>query len=232
LSTVLLIDDDVYFRRLLAPLLEAKGYRVLEAGRAADADRVLGGQHVDLLVLDGLLPDGDGVAWLEKQRRAGHNQPALFCSAFRRNLRDEQRLKTAGAQPLRKPIEPSAVLDAIDLALDRSPAKNSAEQRILELRAEYAAVLPGKLAELRAALHAVRVHPSDDSRYTTALRIAHRISGTSGSYGFIKLGEACAQIEEQLPVVRGADPEALAEWWRSMTNALIKTRAALDMEAL
>jgi CheY-like chemotaxis protein len=230
LSTVLLIDDDVYFRRLLTPLLEAKGYRVLEAGRAADAEKMLGGEHVDLFVLDGLLPDGDGVAWLEKQRRAGRTQPALFCSAFRRNLRDEQRLKSAGAHPLRKPIEPSAVIDAIDIALDRTPSKTGAELRILALRAEYAAVLPGKLAELRAALHAVRVKPLDDELYTAALRIAHRISGTAGSYGFITLGEACGRIEEQLPMVRTGD----MGWWRNITSALVQAKAALarDLETL
>jgi len=40
MRTILILDDDRVFRRLVVDALQKRGHRVLEAGRAVEADRV------------------------------------------------------------------------------------------------------------------------------------------------------------------------------------------------
>src|SRR5207248_6777949 len=63
MSTILVLDDDRIFRRLVVEALEQRGHRVLQAGRAAEADLLLEEEHADLLLVDGLLPDITAVQW-------------------------------------------------------------------------------------------------------------------------------------------------------------------------
>jgi len=73
--TVLVVEDDRLTREFLADNLIAEGFRVLAAGGVAAAVRFLQSEPPDLIVLDLGLPDGDGIALLERVR-AGERDPA------------------------------------------------------------------------------------------------------------------------------------------------------------
>jgi len=67
--TVLLVDDSVFFRELLTPLIKAAGYRVVAAASAADALMALKSEtRFDLIVTDIDMPDMDGFALAEAVR--------------------------------------------------------------------------------------------------------------------------------------------------------------------
>lgn len=119
MGTVLILDDDRVFRRLVVDALEKRGYRVLQAGRAAEAEAVLAAEPADLLLIDGLLPDTTGVEWLEKQRKAGRATPVLFVTSFWKSMRDfELVTKRLGAtELLRKPVVAAQVADRVDALL-------------------------------------------------------------------------------------------------------------------
>ncbi|MEW6270580.1 MAG: response regulator [Thermodesulfobacteriota bacterium] len=59
---VLVVDDDEDSRRLLAHLLERKGYSVVLADGGASALSTLAQQDVDVVVLDVMMPNMDGFA--------------------------------------------------------------------------------------------------------------------------------------------------------------------------
>ena len=124
MRTVLLVDDDRGFRRLLQAILEKQGYRVLQAGRGAEADAILASETPDLVVLDGLLPDTTGVDWLARLRGTGAAWPVLFVTSFWKSLREFNLVtKTLGAVDLlRKPIEPAAVVARLEKALSLGAA--------------------------------------------------------------------------------------------------------------
>ena len=77
---VLLVEDDDATRALIASNLAAHGYRVREAGTAADAVRAWDAQRPDLVLLDLGLPDTDGTTVIRRVRQDG-TTPILILSA-------------------------------------------------------------------------------------------------------------------------------------------------------
>ncbi|RZU40775.1 sigma-54-dependent transcriptional regulator [Edaphobacter modestus] len=65
---VLVVDDDQQMRTACCHVLAQKGAHVSEAGTLAEGEMLLQNQKVDLLLLDLKLPDGGGLALLEKAK--------------------------------------------------------------------------------------------------------------------------------------------------------------------
>jgi CheY-like chemotaxis protein len=86
MSSVLLIDDEQQLREQLRPLLEARTVRLFEACSIREADEVMAGQTPDLIVVNGLLPDGAGVDWIERLRVRNKAARVIFLAAFRNDL--------------------------------------------------------------------------------------------------------------------------------------------------
>ena len=68
LPEILLIDDEVPFRELIAHFLRTRGYRVHEAGDGEQALRFLSGHPVGLIVSDVCMPNCDGIELLTELR--------------------------------------------------------------------------------------------------------------------------------------------------------------------
>jgi CheY-like chemotaxis protein len=65
---VLVVDDDEQFRALARALLEPAGFEVLEAASIAECLARTRAHAADAIVLDILLPDGDGITALREIR--------------------------------------------------------------------------------------------------------------------------------------------------------------------
>lgn len=119
MSTILIIDDDRIFRRLVVAALEKRGHHVLQAARGSEADALLISNSADLFLVDGLLPDMTGLQWLEKQRGAGKATPALFVTSFWKTEPDfEAVTRQLGATKLlRKPVTADLVANEVSTLL-------------------------------------------------------------------------------------------------------------------
>src|SRR5579885_810183 len=208
-KTILLVDDDPEFRRLVAPSLAARGYRVLEAGTAKEADDLLASASPDLLIVDGQLPDRDGEDFLRSLQRTARSLPVVFISAFWRDSESYRRLtEELGASLLmHKPVIPVVFCEQVASLLARHAARHgpevdaSAEEAISMLRRAYAEQLPGKLADLEQAVQLARGKPADQLLLAGVRTRAHKLRGTAGSYGFPEVGKAMGRIEDALAAV-------------------------------
>ena len=59
---IVVVDDDADIRDILRTQLVRDGYRVSEAGNGAGLRSILEGGSVDLVILDLMLPDEDGLS--------------------------------------------------------------------------------------------------------------------------------------------------------------------------
>jgi two-component system response regulator AtoC len=80
-ATILVVDDDPLIRMSLARRLGREGYRILEAGTAAEALQKRR-EGVDLVLLDYRLPDADGLEVLQKIKEADADTLVIMLTAF------------------------------------------------------------------------------------------------------------------------------------------------------
>lgn len=78
---VLVVDDDERLRALLLRYLEQQGFQTLGAADARELDRQLARHHVDLIVLDLMLPGEDGLSICRRLRGQGVDTPIVMLTA-------------------------------------------------------------------------------------------------------------------------------------------------------
>ena len=79
--TLLLVEDDPAMREGLKDNLEFEGYSVLTAGTVRDGHEAALERHPSLVLLDVMLPDGNGIELCRQLRAQGFAQPILMLTA-------------------------------------------------------------------------------------------------------------------------------------------------------
>ncbi len=124
--SVLVVEDDRTTRLLVATYLAQAGYQVLEAGRVRDGVAMFEDRNVDLMIVDGLLPDGTGMEVIRTFRERGHSAPIIFVSAFFKARQGHevlsQQLGVSGV--LEKPLDPDRLLAEVQKALAQSKGES------------------------------------------------------------------------------------------------------------
>jgi CheY-like chemotaxis protein len=220
MTTILLVDDDKFFRASVVATLKGLRYEVFEAVRGSEADAQLAKRTFDLIIVDGLLPDTDGIGWMERLRASGDRTPLLFMSAFW--SRDPRLAELDLAGVIRKPAPPKAVLLRVQQTLRKSGATAElppeAIEGLADLQAEFAAELPRRIAGVFEAVAQLRESPVSAPIRGVAIRRVHQIAGTAGTFGFGLIGDACAALEQILRRFAQHAPTRLA--WLEIDRAL------------
>ena len=126
---VLVVDDDKNTRLYFRAVLEEGGYTVTTAENGADALEVMDKTHVDLVVLDVMMPEMDGYTFTETLRGCDNNLPILMVSA-KQLPADKHKGFAAGTDDyMTKPIDEEEMLLRIKALLRR--AKIATERRIV-----------------------------------------------------------------------------------------------------
>lgn len=123
-SVVLLVEDNPYIMEINATALAMKGYRVVRAETVQACWEQLRLHNVGVIVLDVLLPDGDGLA-LCRAIKAQYDVPILFLSALGEKQDIIQGLAAGGDDYLPKPYD-------LDIFVARVEARLRAGQHIYE----------------------------------------------------------------------------------------------------
>ena len=126
---VLVVDDDKNTRLLMRALLEGEHYTVTLAANGEEALAVMERTHVDLVVLDLMMPRMDGYEFTRELRAANNDLPILMVSA--KQLPDDRKKGfLAGIDDFMvKPVDEEELLLRIKALLRR--AKIASERRIV-----------------------------------------------------------------------------------------------------
>jgi CheY-like chemotaxis protein len=114
---VLIVEDDVETRDILAAILDRAGFSYRIATRASEALTVLDDWQPDVIVSDIGMPHMDGYAFARQLRARpaaqGGHIPALALSAFARTEDRELALRSGYQAHIAKPVEPADLVKAI-----------------------------------------------------------------------------------------------------------------------
>ncbi len=125
---ILVADDDKNTRLLLKAVLQNANYQVSTAENGLDALAVLDREHIDLVVLDIMMPGMDGYDFTKTLRQTNNNLPILMVSA-RQLPADKQKGFLAGTDDyMTKPIDETEMLLRIKALLRR--ARIASERQI------------------------------------------------------------------------------------------------------
>lgn len=125
---ILVLDDDKNTRRLMRAVLEADGCTVTTAEDGIAALAAMDREHIDLVVLDVMMPNMDGYAFCSALRAAQSDLPVLMVSA-KQLPEDRKKGFLAGTDDfMTKPVDTEEMLLRIRALLRR--ARIVSERRI------------------------------------------------------------------------------------------------------
>ena len=80
MKKILLVEDNEHIMRINAEYLSGRGYELEKAYSLRQAEEKIAKGEPDLIVLDVMLPDGDGIRFCGELRKE-HHMPILFLTA-------------------------------------------------------------------------------------------------------------------------------------------------------
>jgi two-component system, cell cycle sensor histidine kinase and response regulator CckA len=133
-TTILVVDDERISRRVAYRILTEEGYRVLEAESAPEALDVLSNARgrVDLLMLDVVMPDCDGVELAGIVLEEWPEQRILYTSAHPAQVLMQHGLESLDVPFLAKPYTRDEAIAKVREALEQR--RERAGERVPERR--------------------------------------------------------------------------------------------------
>ena len=126
---ILVVDDDKNTRLLMKAVLEAENFTVITAENGEEALSVMEHSHVDLVVLDVMMPKMDGYTFTKTLRAADNNLPILMVSAKQLPADKKQGFLVGTDDYMTKPIDEEEMLLRIRALLRRAKIAN--DRRII-----------------------------------------------------------------------------------------------------
>jgi class 3 adenylate cyclase len=138
-ASILVVDDDPINRRLLARALDALGHAVLTAANGREALAVLRDEEPDVVLLDIVMPEMDGVAVLERIKADPElrDVPVIMVSALE-DVEGVIRCIELGAEDyLPKPFDPVLLRARVRAGLDKRRIQRLERARVRDVFARF-----------------------------------------------------------------------------------------------
>ena len=134
---ILVVDDDKHTRQLLRAILENEHYTVSTAADGEKALALMDSEHIDLVVLDIMMPNMDGYEFTKALREVENNLPILMVSA-KQLPEDKKKGFLVGTDDyMTKPIDEEEMLLRIKALLRRAKIVNDRKIEIGDVVLDY-----------------------------------------------------------------------------------------------
>jgi two-component system phosphate regulon response regulator PhoB len=130
MATILIVDDEPDIREVIRFALEGTGFRVLEAGHADEARKLMQAEEPDLVLLDWMLPGRSGLELAQqlKQNPKTRGVPIIMVSARGEEEDRIRGLETGADDYIAKPFSPREMVARVNAVLRRSRPEEPSEQ--------------------------------------------------------------------------------------------------------
>ena len=127
---ILVVEDNINTRRLMQAVLSQAGYQPILACDGIEALEILDRKHVDLIVLDIMMPRMDGYEFTETLRASGCEIPILMVTAREKPADKIRGFKIGTDDYMVKPVDEEEMLLRIQALLRRARIVN---EHLLEI---------------------------------------------------------------------------------------------------
>ncbi|HEY9784208.1 MAG TPA: response regulator [Candidatus Obscuribacterales bacterium] len=239
-KNILILEPDTQFCKLVVPVLEGRGHRVIQADSGKTGREIVERESLDLVIVSGPLPDFDGVDWITGLREKGNNVQVVFIAPSQQDLQlNKERLERQLGISLvvHKPVIPFVFGAQVESQFAGADAGQQAsklkdfETMFLALVTKYARVLPSKLSDLSTAIEKAKEHADDVSLLAEVRSQAHKIKGTGGSLGFRQVSECMAFIENAAANMHTKPAEEQKHIWAEVDRKLVDAKVFGEQEA-
>ncbi len=148
---ILVADDDKNTRLLLKAVLESESYSVITAENGEEALEAMDRNHIDLVVLDVMMPKMDGYEFTKILRQTNNNLPILMVSAKQLPADKKKGFLVGTDDYMTKPIDEEEMLLRIKALLRRAKIVNEHKIEIGSVVLDYDSLTvsrPGETQEL------------------------------------------------------------------------------------
>lgn len=137
---ILVVEDDKSTARLMKAILKHAGYEVHSAENGIEALELTDTQHIDLIVLDVMMPKMDGYEFTERLRSCGDNTPILMVTAKQLPEEKCKGFLVGTDDYMVKPVNEDEMLLRIKALLRRSQIANEHKLYIGKITLDYDAL--------------------------------------------------------------------------------------------
>ena len=130
-TEILIVDDDPRLREVVRYALSREGYTVREAGDGRAALQSIAANPPDLVVLDVLMPELDGIEVCRRIRETS-TLPVVFLSSRGEELDRVLGLELGGDDYMTKPFSPRELVSRIKAVLRRTQRPAAVEENLLQ----------------------------------------------------------------------------------------------------
>ena len=134
---ILVVDDDKNTRLLFRAVLEDAGYTVTTANDGEEALNVMDKAHIDLVILDIMMPKMDGYEFTKLLRESQNNLPILMVSAKQLPADKHKGFLVGTDDYMTKPIDDEEMLYRIKALLRRSKIESERKIRVGNVILDY-----------------------------------------------------------------------------------------------
>ena len=117
---IMIVEDDSNQRKLMSTVLEQYGYNVIQAFDGIDALDQLDKKHIDLIILDIMMPRMDGFEFTETIRQGGSNIPILMVTAKQSPIDKRKGFIIGTDDYMTKPVDEEEMVLRVGALLRRS----------------------------------------------------------------------------------------------------------------
>ena len=135
MTKILIVDDEIDILEFLSYNLRKEGFEVVTASNGADALKIANETRPNLIILDSMMPEIDGIEVCRRLREQPHfnNTTITFLTAREEDFTQIQALDVGGDDYITKPIKPQVLISRVKALLRRNKTEEENNEHIISV---------------------------------------------------------------------------------------------------
>jgi two-component system, NtrC family, response regulator HydG len=218
MASILLIEDDLTFSRILEGFLTKKGYQITACHKGKDGLKAFESKTFDFILLDYRLPDTTGMDILLEIRKTNTTIPVVMMTSFTDIRTAVKAIKSGAYEYITKPVNPDELLMILQQALKKektsAPEEGSDVQKVVLGTSPIARELHDMVKLVAPTNMSVLIEGESGTGKENVARTIHRLSPRSkGPFVAVDCGALSKELagSELFGHVRGSFTGALTD---------------------